>query len=559
MLSQQFVSLCHELYREPENNAVRKELLQTISSFSEIQSRLYENIQTERSTDRIYKRILSDVDEINRTWAALLPKAELLLDEKSKQSATAVNYIVNKEIDLAEAIGTILVLSEEQMPDSESEGRNLIEVYGIIGLLGRQMIRVQSIVKNIVRLNAEPANESVKGILLDDLSFFNEIHDELFDEESTPLLAENKSIAEELDKLESIWAPVNERIDQFIELNAFNIAKEQALKVISESRSELLETTNSLTEAFEQENRRIALWYKNFSLIVVSISLLSILIGWLSIIRPVLKVVKSVVERLTFSTEELAGLSNKLSSASHTLSEADSIQASNIEVSNEAMEQITSKTKGASKKASDSKNLVLESRDALIVEGKFIDKVVQSMSKIIEVFVRIIKMVESMEELFDEKDSIPASQRSTAPKSGNSYKSKCLRIHKTDDLMRKAKEYVKTSRHLIDVTNGRLWEGYIQLNNLKAQFDEVDDRFTEIVELIANIEMSSQFQASKCASVSKILRELGLYASHNVETSEFVAQSSDQLQNQTERLKTVISQLQNLTGLEQIGKTRFGD
>ena len=403
------------------------------------------------------------------------------------------------------------------------------------------------------RLNTEPANESVKSILLDDVAFFNEIHDELFDDESTPLLAGNKSIVEKLDKLETIWAPINERIDQFIEFNDFNIDREQALKVIFENRSDLLETTSGLTEAFEQENRRIAMWNKNFSLGVVSITLFSILIAWLTIIKPVLKVVKSVVERLTFSTDDLAGLSDHLSRTSHTLSEADSIQASNIEISSAAMDKITSMTKGASQQASVSKSLVLESRDALIVEGLFIDKVVESMSKIVEVFVHIIKIIESMEKLFDEIDSLPPSQQLTAANSGNTHESVSLRINKLEGLLHKAKKNVKTSRELIDIINQRLWDGDTHVNNLKTQFNEFDDRFKEIVELMGSIEISSQFQATKCASVSEILHELGLYASHNVETSEFVAQSSDKLLKQTDRLKTVITQLQDLTGLEQVG------
>ena len=549
MLSQQFVSLCHELYRDPENNAVREELTQTISSFSRVQSRLHDSTRDISSADRIGNSVLRYMNHIDRTWTALQPKADLLLDGKSKQSAAAVKYIVSNDIRLAEAIGTILVLSEEQLPAADSDKRNLFEVYGIIGVLGRQMIRVQSVVKNVVRLNSEPANESVMNILMDDLAFFNEVHDELFDEESNPLLANSQSIAEELDKLDAIWAPINDRIDQFIDFNDFNIGKEQALKVIFDNRSELLEATNNLTEAFEQENRRIATWYKNFSLGVVSISLLSILIGWLSIIRPVLKVVRSVVERLTFSTDELAGLSKHLSKTSHTLSEADSIQASNIEVSSAAMDKITSMTQGASRKASASKKLILESRDALIVEGKFIEKVIVSMTKIVEMFVRIIKIIESVEELFSEIDSLPPSQHLTAAKAGTGQELMQLRIKRIEDLLEKTKAKVRTSHPLIDAINERLWEGDTQLNNLKTQFDELDDRFTEIVELMANIELSSQFQASKCTSVSEILHELGLYASHNVETAEFVAKSSDQLLDQTDRLKLVISQLQDLTGL----------
>ena len=555
MLSQQFVSLCHELYREPENETVRKELRATIALFSKTKLELHENMKGESSINRNGNWTFQYYANIDQTWSVLQPNVMLLLDEKSRQSSAAVDYIIDNEIKLAEQMGTILVLSEEKVSESNSEGSDLVELYGIVGLLSRQMMRVQGIIKNVVRLNGTPDTHSLKSLLAEDLSFFNEIYDEFFDEESYPLLTNNESIAKELEKLDTIWGPVNEKIDQFIEFNDFNIDREKALKFIFQKRSALLQATNGLTEAFEQESRNIAKWYKNFSLIVVSLSLLSILVGWMSIIKPVLKIVKSVVKGLTLSTNNLAELSQHLSSTNRTLSEATTIQASNIKTSSTAMDEITAMTKKNSKKASTSKSLVLESRDALSLEGEFIEKVEASMAEIVEVFVHAIKIIDTMEGLFDEMDLWPTSASIVSTDSENVDESLSLRMRGIEDQLNKTKESVRNSRKLIDVINERLWEGDTQVTNLKKQFEKHNESFSGIVELMTNIEKSSHFQATKCSSISETLHELGFYASQNVKTSRFVAHSSDQLLLQTDRLKMVISNLVKLTGLEQVNKT----
>ena len=158
--------------------------------------------------------------------------------------------------------------------------------------------------------------------------------------------------------------------------------------------------------------------------------------------------------------------------------------------------------------------------------------------------------MESMEAVFNEIDLLPSSRQSTPSGSGEADVSINSRLIRIEELAHKAKNSVRASWTSIEAINERLWDGATQVDKLKIQFDELDDRFIEIVELMTNIEMSSQFQATKCTSISEILHELGEYASHNVETSEFVAQSSAQLLKQTDGLKAVIAQLQNLTGLK---------
>ena len=236
------------------------------------------------------------------------------------------------------------------------------------------------------------------------------------------------------------------------------------------------------------------------------------------------------------SARDVASSSDELSHGNAELSQRTERAAANLQQTASAMEQISSTVNGSSDKSREASGVASKAREAVIEGGATVEKLVETMTRIAGSSSRIKDIISVIDGIAFQTNILALNAAVEAARAGEQGRGFAVVAGEVRTLAARAAAAAKEIKGLIDDSAERVSEGTQTVAEVGQRIKTVVGEVMNVRQLIEEVSIAGQEQASGMASVNGSVTELDQTTQQNAALVEEIAATASSLKDNARRL-----------------------
>jgi len=263
----------------------------------------------------------------------------------------------------------------------------------------------------------------------------------------------------------------------------------------------------------------------------------------------------SIIYKLTESEEHLSAACVQVASASQSVAQGASEQAASIEETSSSMEEMASMTKMNADHANQADKLMQNALQVMTEVQKSSVDVANSMSKISQASHETSRIVKTIDEIAFQTNLLALNAAVEAARAGEAGAGFAVVANEVRSLAGRAASAAKSTSDLIEGIVKQINEGAETVKKTGSLFKDLVGNVRKGGELVAEISAASKEQSEGINQVNKAVGDMDSVAQQNAASAEESASAAQEMNAQTEMLRDMIIELNDMVGERKIGLT----
>lgn len=232
---------------------------------------------------------------------------------------------------------------------------------------------------------------------------------------------------------------------------------------------------------------------------------------------------------------------SQVASASQSLAQGSTEQASAIEEINASIEDIAEKTKQNAEQANQAADLVAKAIQDVKQGNGHMRDMMTSMQDINKSSESISKIIKVIDDIAFQTNILALNAAVEAARAGEAGKGFAVVAEEVRSLAAKSAAAAAETAELIEDSIGKVGQGSQIADETAKALNVITDVVQQSEVLINNIAQSSNYQATAVAQIEQAITQVSQVVQTNSATSEECAAASEELSNQSTRMREMLS------------------
>lgn len=287
-------------------------------------------------------------------------------------------------------------------------------------------------------------------------------------------------------------------------------------------------------------------------ILMATLAFITILIffagGGLLFLRFTIRPLKQITEELEENSVQISKVSDKLMNTSSSLAVRASEQAGFAEESSSFIEEMTSVAMQNADKAMQADKLVKEAGEIITQADKSVDRLIKAMDIISEASKETQKIVKSIDGIAFQTNLLALNASVEAARAGNAGSGFAVVAGEVRNLAVKAADEAKNTARLIETTVDKIREASDIVSDTGKAFAQVAESSLKVGGLVGEISAASHEQVQGIRQIKNVFSSIDNITRENAAGADETAAASEEINEQTARMKTTVSRLLFLAG-----------
>lgn len=300
------------------------------------------------------------------------------------------------------------------------------------------------------------------------------------------------------------------------------------------------------TTRFIDESLKKLVFYMIAKVLVMSVLLVSVflLIVNFFLIKPIYKAVRT----LGAVGSEIGSVSERVASVGLELTDGASKQATSVEETSSSLEEITSMSRLNTENISHANTLMIETSRVVNEAGDSMKELFDSIDELSKTSEETRKVIKVIEKIAFQINLLSMNAAVEAVHAGQAGASFGVIVQEVRNLALRSRASARDTAALIEASIERTKNGVDLVYKAGETFENVAAGAKKVGELLGEVTISSQEQARGIGNINEAMTEIDRVTQKNAANAEETASVIQEIEGQTKRMKTVVTELVALIG-----------
>ncbi len=277
--------------------------------------------------------------------------------------------------------------------------------------------------------------------------------------------------------------------------------------------------------------------------IIAGIGLAFLLASVIFIARYISNSVSALSKKLQDSGEQVSTAINQLSIAGQSLSHASSESAASLEETVAALEEMTSMVKMNSENAKQAASLSATSSEIAVQGEKEMQELLSSMNDISKSSKKIEEIIAVIDDIAFQTNLLALNASVEAARAGEHGKGFAVVADAVRSLAQRSAIAAKDITGLIKESVEKIERGTLKSAKSGEMLQSIVQSVKKVSDLNNEISVASEEQSTGIAQIGKAMNQLDQSVQTNAASSEEIAGTADEINNQAQIMKNVVDEL----------------
>ncbi|MRW91325.1 methyl-accepting chemotaxis protein [Duganella sp. FT80W] len=259
-----------------------------------------------------------------------------------------------------------------------------------------------------------------------------------------------------------------------------------------------------------------------------------------------------IVSQVRTGTETIGTASREIAAGNVDLSSRTEMQASSLEKTASAMDELTSTVKQNADNAREANQLASAASDVAIRGGQVVSEVVDTMSSIDASAKKIVDIIGVIDGIAFQTNILALNAAVEAARAGEQGRGFAVVASEVRNLAQRSAAAAKEIKSLIDDSVEKVGAGTKLVGQAGVTMDEVVSSVRRVTDIMSEIANASQEQSAGIAQVNQSIIEMDSMTQQNAALVEEAAAAAQSLQDQAGELARVVSIFKLVEGEERV-------
>jgi Mg2+ and Co2+ transporter CorA len=260
-------------------------------------------------------------------------------------------------------------------------------------------------------------------------------------------------------------------------------------------------------------------------------------------VRRIIRKLQVLTEQLNTGAQEIAMVSNELASASQQIAEGASEQAANLEQISSSVNEVVNLTKENANNTRQVNEKSLETQHASSKGREIMPRMIAAMEQIKSGADETTKVIKTIDDIAFQTNLLALNAAVEAARAGEVGAGFSIVADEVRNLALKAGEAARNTSVLIDASREYAENGMKISNEVASILEQISSRAENVTQLMADVSASNQEQVQEVEHVGESVARIDHVTQANAAAAEESAASTNQVSDQTERLKEIVSEI----------------
>ena len=354
-------------------------------------------------------------------------------------------------------------------------------------------------------------------------------------------------------KLKPVWQRYMDALPGVLVLSRAGRTRDARLKYDAEalpSFNVLKDLLQSLMDLNQANGEKLALQSQRSyagAFLVLAVTLVLCSLGGAGaafvVIRCLNGTLRRAVKELAEGAGQVAGAAGQVAASSQSLAQASSEQAASLEETSSSSEEINSMARKSSEISAQAAGLVTQSQQEFVQTNRSLDQMVVAMGEINAQSDKIAKIIKVIDEIAFQTNILALNAAVEAARAGEAGMGFAVVADEVRNLAQRSAQAARDTAGLIEESMAKSSDGKAKVDQVTAAIRTITDEFGQVKSLVDDLNQGSQEQKRGIERVAKSILQMQQLTQTTAAGSEESASAAEQLNAQSETLKSVVKRL----------------